>query len=73
MEQIKMGEKKKRKTNIILPVGFWNVMARFWFCIQGTPPHLDPRNAREILIKFRHVTAVTVNGLYYPSSFRCEI
>ena len=44
------GEKKKRKMNIILPVGLWNEMAQFCFCTQGTPPHPDPRNAREILI-----------------------
>jgi hypothetical protein len=43
-------------------------MAHFWSCTQGTPPHLNPRNTWEILIQFRHVIAVTVIGLYYPSS-----
>jgi len=48
-------------------------MAPFWFCTQGTPPHLNPGNAWEILIQFRHVAAVTVTSLYYPTRFRCEV
>jgi len=48
-------------------------MARFLFCTQGTPPHLNPRNAWEILIQFRRVTVVTVPSLYYPSGCRCEV
>jgi len=38
-------------------------MARFSFCIQGNPPHLNPRKAREILIQYRHVTAFAVTTL----------
>jgi len=44
-------------------------MTGFWFCTQGTPQHLNPRNAWEIIIQFRHVIAVTVTDLYHPSSF----